>query len=195
MAPSIFVGSLGMIATRPKMASARARLAATKVAFAAAALSSDFAILSLSPGGAIASANVMASIAKAALPNSSGVKPEAWKISTVFGHFALMTLPQASPVRFGLSLIPLIPATSSALAAASLLILLRNFSILSRSSVFRGIAPATLSSFSGASARVVGAAVKPNRAITASVAAIEAIARRGTKSVVCLGDDAGFILR
>src|SRR3954466_6756946 len=149
------------------MASARPLLAATKAALVATVLSSDFAILSLSPGGAIASPRMMAWIAMAALPNSSGVNSEALKISTVFGHFAVMRLPQASPVMGGLSLLSLVTATSSALAAASLLELAINFSILSKSSVLRGMAPASLSSLAGISARIVGAAAKSNRAIRA----------------------------
>src|SRR5688572_911782 len=138
---------------------------------------------------------MMVWIAKQALANSSGVKSDASKSSTAFGHFALMSLPQASPVVGGLSLFSLVTAASSALAAASLLRLVRKFSILSRSSVLRGIAPAILSSLSGMPAQLVGAAAKPNSAIKASVAASEAVARRETQSRVCLRDDVGFIQR
>src|SRR5438045_4329106 len=102
------------------MASARPLLAATQAALAATALSSDFAILSLSPGGAIASPRMMAWIAIATLPNSSGVNSEALKISTVFGHFAAMRLPYASLVMGGFALLSLFTPVSYALSAASL---------------------------------------------------------------------------
>src|SRR4051812_6769780 len=140
----------------PKTASARALLAATKAALAATVLSADFAMLSGSPAGAIASPMMMDWIASAALPNSSGVNPDAANTSTVFGHFAVIRLAHASPVVGGLPLSSLVRATSSAFAAASLLALARNFSIFPSSSVVRGMAPASLSSSSGMAARAVG---------------------------------------
>jgi hypothetical protein len=121
---------------------------------------------------------------------------EACKISTVFGHFALMRLPQASPDVGGLvSLFSFITATISALAAASLFTPAKNFSILSKSSGVRGMAPAFLSSLSGMAAGAAGVAAKANRTIPASAALIEGVARREMKLVVCLGVDGGFIPR
>src|SRR2546423_9258307 len=159
-----------------KTASARSLFAATKAALAATALSWDLASSSL-----IATAM----IAKIPFEKSSGVIPDDLKISTALGHLAVMMPPQVSGVIDGS--LPI--AASSAFAASFVLTLLMNLSILSRSSVVRGMAPAALIWSGGVSARRSGAAAKPS---TATVKAL-AIASRERKLMELLPDDAAFI--
>src|SRR5438105_6850788 len=131
----------------PKMVFAWTSFALIKSALALTALSSDFASSSL-----IATAM----IAKIAFPNSSAVIPTVLKISVVFGHFALTVAPQLSGPIDG----SLLAAVSSVLATASLSTALINFSILSKSSLVSGMAPAALVWSGGTSARIAGAIVK-----------------------------------
>src|SRR5438874_9229635 len=154
-----------------KVASMRSLFTAKKAALAWIVLSADLAMSSLIP---------TAMIAKIALPNSSGVKPDALKISTAFGHLAAMTLPQVSGVIDG----SLPAALSSAFAAASVLTLLMNLSILSRSSVVSGMAPAALIWSGGVSARRAGVAAKPSTVMVRA----PAIARREMKLLMLLPD-------
>ena len=108
----------------------------------------------------------------------------------VLGHLAEMTLPQFS----GVIDVSLLTAASSAFAALSLLTLLINVSILSRSAVVSGMAPAALIWSGGVSAPRSGAAARPSR-VMASAPAIEAIARREMKVMVFLADGAAFMQR
>src|SRR2546421_10821632 len=133
----------------PTTASTRFLFAAAKAALAATVLSVD---LARSPP--IASAIPTAIIAVMAFMNSSGVMPADLKCSVAFGHFEEMAAPDASAVWLG----SLGIAFSSAFAAASVVSALTTLSILSSSSVVRGMAPAVLSSLAGMSAGRKGVA-------------------------------------
>src|SRR2546430_1485634 len=135
----------------PTTASTRFLFAAAKAALAATVLSVD---LARSPP--ITSAIPTAIIAVMAFMNSSGVMPADLKCSVAFGHFEEMAAPHPSAVWVG----SLGIAFSSAFAAASMVSALTTLSILSSSSVVRGMAPAALIWSGGISARRAGTAVK-----------------------------------